>query len=287
MTRALKTFLGLALLAAAWAPAAWAPAAWAQSLVDPSQMPGELKEVSFEQRLGETLPTELEFVAEDGSRVRLGDLFAERPVVLTFVYYECPMLCTLTLNGLAKSLDVVDFEVGATYDVVVVSIDPGEGPAEATKSKAETVKRYGREATAPGWHFLTGDQASIERLTQAAGFNYTYLPESDEYAHTSGILVVTPEGRLSKYFYGIEFPPKDIRLALVEASEDKIGTVVDQVLLYCFRFDPKLGKYTAATMRILRLVGGIFALGLIAFLFTTVRRERARSQAPRPTLGAL
>jgi protein SCO1/2 len=250
-------------------------------------MPGELKNVSFEQRLGETLPTELEFVDEDGRTVRLGDLFAARPTVLTFVYYECPMLCTLTLNGLAKSLDVVDFDVGDAFDVVVVSIDPGEGPAEATAAKAETVKRYGREATAPGWHFLTGDQASITRLAEAAGFNYTYLPESDEYAHTSGILLVTPEGRLSKYFYGIEFPPKDVRLALVEASDDKIGTVVDQVLLYCFRFDPQLGKYTAATMRILRLVGGIFALGLIAFLFTTVRRERARSQAPRPTLGAL
>jgi protein SCO1/2 len=197
-------------------------------------------------------------------------------VILTFVYYECPMLCTLTLNGLAKSLDVVDLEIGRELDVIAVSIDPGEGPQQASAAKADALLRYGRAESAPGWHFLTGGEEAIARLTAAAGFSYQYLPEDDEYAHTTGIVIVKADGQISQYYLGIEYPPRDVRLALVEASAGGIGTAVDQLLLYCFRFDPEQGKYTAATMRILRLVGAAFALGLIAFVSIAWRREQAR-----------
>ena len=253
--------------------------AGAQPLINPEDMPGPLKEVRFDQHLGRELPLDAPFVDEHGEAVTLGDYFGERPVVLAFVYYQCPMLCTLTMNGLAASLDVVDLEIGRELDVVAVSFDPGEGPAEARVTEEATLRRYGRPETAAGWHFLTGGEAAIARLTEAAGFSYTYLPESDEYAHTSGIVIVTPEGKISQYFFGVEYPPKDVRLALVEASSGAIGSVVDQLLLYCFRFDPQQGKYTAATMRILRLVGGVFVVALILFLWISWRRERAQSQA--------
>lgn len=253
-----------------------AAGAGAEGLVNPQDMPGPLKEVRFDQRLGQELPLAAVFVDEDGETVTLGQYFGERPVVLTFVYYECPMLCTLTLNGLATSLGVVDFEVGRQLEVVVVSFDPGEGPEQARAAKAETLRRFGHPESAPGWHFLTGGQASIARLTAAAGFAYEYLPEDDEYAHTSGIVIVNPDGEISQYYFGIEYPPRDVRLSLVEASAGGIGTAVDQLLLYCFRFDPEQGKYTAATMRILRLAGAAFVLGLFAFLWTAWRRERTR-----------
>jgi protein SCO1/2 len=251
----------------------------AQALINPEDMPGPLKEVRFDQHLGRELPLDAPFVNEHGEDVTLGDYFGERPVVLTFVYYQCPMLCSLTMNGLAASLDVVDLDVGRELDVVAVSFDPGEGPEEARVVEEATLRRFGRPETAPGWHFLTGGEESIARLTEAAGFSYTYLPESDEYAHTSGIVIATPEGQISQYFFGIEYPPKDVRLALVEASSGTIGSVVDQLLLYCFRFDPQQGKYTAATMRILRLVGAAFVVALILFLWISWRRERAQSRA--------
>lgn len=255
--------------------------------VDPDQMPGELREVRFDQRLGEMLPLDGTFKTADGREVVLGELFDERPVLLSFVYYECPMLCSLTMNGLAKSLDVLTFNVGEELDVVVVSIDPGEGPAEARQAKVNTLNRYDRPGAERGWYFLTGNEEEIERLTQAAGFAYSYLPESDEYAHSAGILVVTPDGQISKYFYGIEYPPKDVRLALVEASDGEIGSAVDQLLLYCFRFDPELGKYTAATLRILRLGGGIIAFIVLFYVWNTWRLERSRRREQEPTLGAV
>lgn len=272
----LRVFLPLALLAAGAA---------AQGAVDPQQMPGELKKVRFDQRLGAELPLDAAFVDEDGRSVVLGDYFGARPVVLTFVYYDCPMLCTLALNGLASSLGVVDLDVGREIEVVAVSFDPGEGPAEARAAKAAALARFGRPESASGWHFLTGGEDQIARLTEAAGFAYTYLPEDDEYAHTSGIVIATPQGEISKYFFGIEYPPKDVRLALVEASSSRIGTVVDQVLLYCFRFDPEQGKYTAATLRIVRLFGALTVLALALYLGTTWYRERRR-RAQGPTFGA-
>lgn len=264
-----------------------AASAGAQGLVNPQDMPGPLKEVRFDQRLGERLPLDAVFVDENGETVTLGQYFGERPVILAFVYYECPMLCTLTLNGLAKSLGVVGFDVGRQLDVVVVSFDPGEGPEAARAVEADTMLRYGRPESAPGWHFLTGGEKAIARLTAAAGFAYEYIPDDDEYAHTSGIVIVNPDGAISQYFFGIEYPPRDVRLALVEASSGGIGSAVDQLLLYCFRFDPEQGKYTAATMRILRLVGGAFVLGLAAVLWIARRRERARERRLATSAGAV
>ncbi|MCP3962775.1 MAG: SCO family protein [bacterium] len=278
--------------------------AWGEGgLVDPQAMPGPLKEVGFDQHLGETLPLDLRFVDERGREVTLGDYFGEKPVVLVFVYYDCPMLCPMVLNGVAKTLNVLQFRVGEEFDVVAVSIDPRETPEMALESKRATVKRYGREETAPGWHFLLGTEESVARLTKAAGFRFAYVPENDvtpeggkgdvalegrkgyQYAHASGMIVASPEGTLSQYFYGLDFAPKHVRLALVEASENRIGSVVDQILLYCFRYDPELGKYTAVITRILRLAGVVFLIALGIFFFVMWRRERLALH-PSSTLGA-
>lgn len=258
-----------------------------QRLVDPSQMPGPLKQVNFEQHLNAQLPLDATFRDEMGREVKLGDFFGEKPVILTFVYYDCPMLCTLILNGLAKALAVLTFDPGREYEVVAISINPKETPLEAAKAESTTVKRFGRAETAPGWHFLVGDQTQIDRVAQVAGYGYQYIPETGEYAHASGIVVTTPAGIISQYYFGIEYSPKDIRLALVEASQQKIGGVIDQVLLYCYRYDPTLGKYTAAVMRLLRVAGGIFVAGLLLFLWLAFRRDRLAERAETPRLGAV
>ena len=263
------------------------PASAEEGLVEPENMPGPLKEVRIDQHLGDRLPLDVPFVDEDGTSVTLGQYFkGERPVVLAFVYYECPMLCSLILNGMATSLDVLKFNPGNEFDVVAISIDPAETPEMATESKAMTLKRYGRPETAEGWHFLTGKDADVRKVADAAGFGYHYLPASDEYAHASGIMIVTPDGTLSQYFYGIEYPPKDVRLALVEASSNQIGNLVDQILLYCYRYDPQIGKYTAMTMRILRITGAIFVLGMIIFVWIAIRRDQSANDAESHTLGA-
>ena len=259
-------------------------------LVDPSAMPGPLKEVGFEQRMGDQLPLDATFVDETGRQVTLGDYFGEKPVLLAFVYYDCPMLCTLIMHGVAKSLSVLKLEIGKDFDVVAISFAPGETPAMARDAKAATLERYGK-ADSDGWHFLSspdGDEESIRRVTEAAGFSYTWVPESQtratgEYAHAAGIMIVTPEGQLAQYFYGIEYPPRDVRLALVEASANRLGSLVDQLLLYCFRYDPTLGKYTATVTAILRVFGVVFILGLGAFLWVLSRRDRRQEI---PTVGA-
>ncbi len=258
-----------------------------QGLVKPENMPGPLKEVRIDQHLGDSLPLDVPFINQDGARVKLGDYFnGDRPVILAFVYFECPMLCSLILNGLATSLDVLKFNPGQEFDVVAISIDPDETPAMAGESKSSTLKRFGRPETSAGWHFLTGDDANIRRVADTAGFGYHYLPATDEYAHASGIMIVTPDGKLSQYFYGIEYPPKDVRLALVEASSNQIGNLVDQILLYCYRYDPQIGKYTAVTMRILRITGAVFVLGMIIFVWIAIRRDRSANDAKSHTLGA-
>ncbi|MCG8457517.1 MAG: SCO family protein, partial [Holophagales bacterium] len=228
-----------------------------QVLVEPEKMPGPLKEVRVDQKLGNQLPLDAELVDEHGKAVKLGDFFGERPVILAFVYYECPMLCSLILNGLASSLGVLSFTPGEEFDVVAISIDPRETPEMAAAAEASTLTRYGKPETEAGWHFLIGDEATVGRIAEVAGFGYEYLPTTDEYAHASAIMVTTPEGVLSQYFYGIEYPPKDVRLALVEASSNQIGSLVDQILLYCYRYDPEVGRYTAVAMRILRLTGAV------------------------------
>ncbi len=255
--------------------------AFGDGLVDPRDMPGPLKEVGFDQHLGEKLPLDAVFADETGEAVTLGDYFTDRPVVLAFVYYDCPMLCPMVLNGIARTLGVLKLDAGEDFDVVAISIDPRETSYMAAGQKRATVKRYGREDTVAGWHFLTGDAESVRRVTEAAGFRYTYIEETKEFAHASGMIVATPDGILAQYLYGLDFSPKDARLALVEASAGQIGSVVDQILLYCFRYDPKLGKYTAVVTRILRLAGLVFLAVLGIFIWIMLRRDRlaARSTA--------
>ncbi|MEM1201595.1 MAG: SCO family protein [Acidobacteriota bacterium] len=277
---------GHLLLGAALACAAQ-PSLAQDRLVEPKKMPGPLSQVTFEQNLGAQLPLDAPFVDEQGRKVVLGDFYGERPVVLAFVYYECPMLCSLILNGMAASLSVLQFTPGEEFDVVAISIDHEEGPVMARQSMADTLNRYGRQETAGGWHFLTGDEATIRQVADIAGYGYEYIPATDEWAHSSGIIVTTPEGQIAQYFYGIEYSPKDLRLAMVESASNRIGNLVDQILLYCYRYDPQVGKYTAMTMRILRLTGGLFVFGLVIFLYVSFRRDSAATAAKRPTLGAL
>lgn len=257
-----------------------------EGIVDPQDMPGPLKEVGFDQHLGEKLPLDAVFTDETGREVKLGDYFGDKPVVLAFVYYDCPMLCPLVMNGIAKTLGVLKFDAGEEFDVVAVSIDPRETSEMAREMKQSTVKRYGREHTAAGWHFLTGTAESVKRVTEAAGFRFAYVEENDEFAHASGMIVATPDGTLAQYFYGLDFAPKHVRLALVEASAGEIGSVVDQILLYCFRYDPKLGKYTAVVTRILRLAAVVFLAVLGLFIWIMLRRDRIAARRTA-TVGAV
>lgn len=239
-----------------------------------------LSEVGIDQRLGDAIPLDLAFRNEAGEAVRLGDYLGEKPAILSLVYYECPMLCTQILNGLLASLRVLSFDVGSEFEVITVSFDPEETADLAREKKESYVGRYGRKGAASGWHFLTGDSTSIEALTRAVGFRYVYDPGSELFAHASGVMVLTPEGRLSRYFYGIEYAPRDLRLGLIEASANEIGSAVDEVLLYCFRYDPSSGKYSLVIMNVVRLAG-IATVGLLGgFVFIMLRRERRQSGGP-------
>lgn len=256
-----------------------------QPLVNPSDMPGPLSTVAVEQRLGDRLPLDSQLVNEAGDTVRLGDYFGDKPVLVAFVYFECPMLCTLIMNGVASSLSVLSLVPGKDFEVVAISIDHEETPEHALQAEQATLQRYGQPDTEAGWHFLTGDQETVTRLATAAGFGFEYIPATDEWAHASAVMVATPEGQLSQYFYGVEYPPKDLRLAMVEASSGTIGNIVDQILLYCYRYDPEIGKYTVMTMRILRITGALFVVGLILFMWVSFRRDRRASDSKSPTLG--
>jgi len=238
-----------------------------------------LQDIGLNQRLGEALPLDVQFKDEDGQIVPLRKYFGERPVVLALVYYECPMLCTQVLNGLTKSLKALNFTPGKEFEVVVVSFDPKETPALATEKKKSYLARYGRPETAGGWHFLTGSAESIEAVTKAVGFRYKYDPKSAQYAHASGIMLATPDGLLARYFYGIDYPTRDLRLGIVEASEERIGSPVDQILLLCFHYDPSTGKYSLAVMSVIRAAGVATVLGIAGFLIFALRRDR-RKVAP-------
>lgn len=235
--------------------------------------PPGLKNVGIEQHLEEQVPPGLVFRDETGKTVRLGDYFGKRPLILNLVYYQCPMLCGEVLSGLTSALRVLKFDVGKEFGVLTVSFDPRETPDMATAKKSEYLKRYGRPGAAAGWHFLTGPQESVDALTQAAGFQYQYDSKTGQFAHTTAIVVLTPAGKISQYYYGIEYAPKDLRLGLVQASENKIGTVVDQVLLYCYHYNPDTGKYGAVISRILQLVALATMLGLGLFLVVLFRSE--------------
>jgi protein SCO1/2 len=237
-----------------------------------TEVPTALSKVSFEQRLNEQLPLDLPFKDEAGRTVTLGEYFGRKPVVLTFVYYECPMLCTQVLNGLESSLRVLTETVGKEFDVVTVSFDPKETPVLASGKKKAYLERYKRAEAEQGWHFLTGDQASIDALTKAAGFNYSWDEASHQFAHASGIVVVTPAGKVSRYFFGIDYSPRDIKFALIESSNERIGTLADRLLLYCYHYDPDQGNYGFVAMRAVRIGGGVTLLALAGFVVVSLRR---------------
>jgi protein SCO1/2 len=243
--------------------------------------PPGLKNVGIEQHLNQQIPVGLTFRDETGKAVQLGDYFGKKPLILNLVYYQCPMLCGEVLSGLESALRVLKFDVGREFDVLTVSFDPKETPEMAAAKKAEYLKRYGRPGASQGWHFLTGPPASIDALTKAAGFQYQYDPRNGQFAHATAIMVLTPEGKIAQYYYGVEFAPKDLRLGLIQASENKIGTVVDQVLLYCYHYDPDTGKYGAIISRVLQLAAGATVLILGTFLVVMFRMGPAAVERQR------
>lgn len=267
-TRCLK----IAVLAAALAAAAGVASAQLANQAVPA-----LDKVGVEEHLDARLPLELEFVDEGGRTVRLGDYFdGARPVILTLNYYRCPMLCGLQLNGVVDGLEEMDWTPGVEFEMVTVSIDPLETPELAQAKKENYLQRYQRPAAARGWHFLTGRQDNIERLAETVGFGYTYDVESGQYAHAAAIFVITPDGRIARYLYGIEYPPKSLKLALMEASEGKIGSAFDQLIMYCFHYDPASRRYAPVAMNIMRVGGGATALLLGLTLGTWWLRESRR-----------
>jgi len=245
-----------------------------------SVVPKPLREIGFDQRLDERVPLDVGFTDEQGRPVRLGDFFGRKPVVLAFVYYDCPMLCTMILSSIASSLGVLSLDAGQDFELVMVSFDPREKPEQASRRKAEFLARYDRQTAEAGSHFLTGDEPSIAALTSAAGFRFTWDEETKQFAHPAGIVVLTSDGRLARYLFGLEYGARDLRLALVEASEGRIGTAVDAALLYCYHYDPMTGRYGLVVMRILRIAGAATVLAIAAFIFVMVRRDRTQHLAP-------
>jgi protein SCO1/2 len=284
-SRAVRS-MSAALLAAGLTMAPTLATADVQTLNGPRNLPAQdllnmkggdrptpLTHVTIEQRLNSQLPLDAPFRDENGNTVPLGTYFGKRPVVLALVYYQCPMLCTQILNGVVRAAKTLTFTPGKDYDVVAISFDARETPKDAALKKTVYMKDYGHPETANGWHFLTGDLNSIKRVTEAVGFRYVWDVHTAQFAHASAVYILTPEGKLSKYFYGIEYSPKDMRLALVEASANKIGNPVDQILLFCYHFDPHSAKYTPVALGILRVAGAATALALGGFMFIMLRRE--------------
>jgi protein SCO1 len=270
---ALAVMAGVSVLAQANAPGL-RPEAGPPS----NAMPQALQQVKFDQKLDAQLPVDATFKDDTGKTVRLGDYFGERPVVLAFVYYECPMLCNQILNGLVSGVGVLDQTVGTDFDVVAISFDARETPTQAAAKKATYLDRYQRPGSERGWHFLTGDEATIKRVTDTAGFQFAWDAATQQFAHASGIIVTTPEGKLSRYLFGIEYPPRDLKFALMESSAGKIGSVVDQVLLYCYHYEPATGSYSLVAMNAVRMGGVVTMVALLGFVAISLRRDN-RAQA--------
>ena len=255
------------------------------ALADPaSEKPRLPGEVSIKQNLNAQIPLDAMFRNERGEVVRLKDLFRGKPVLLNFVYFRCPMLCGMVLNGVTDTLTQLKFDIGKDFDVITISIDPRDDAAGAAKKKEGAIKRYGRFDSAPGWHFLTGPEMSIKKVTNAVGFNYAYDIETDQFAHGTMLAVLTPQGRVSHYLYGFEHQPRDVRLALVEASNSRIGSVAEQILLMCFHYDPKTGRYTKSLMNAVRAAGATTVFAIVGFIFISVRREKSRPPTSDPRL---
>lgn len=239
-------------------------------------LPTALRDVRIEQKLDQQLPLDLVFRDEAGQEVKLGQYFGKKPVVLAFVYYDCPMLCTQVLNGMVTSFRVLPFQIGNEFDVVTVSFDPRETSTLAASKKKVYVNYLPekmRAGAGNGWHFLTGDPASIAQLTEAVGFHYRYDEATKQFAHASAIMLTTPQGKLSRYFYGIDYPARDLRLGLIESSANKIGSPVDQLLLYCYHYDPATGKYGAPVMKVMRIAGVMTIVGIVAMLLLLKARH--------------
>ena len=241
------------------------------------QLPQVLQKVGVSQHLNQQLPLDAAFVDETGKPVKLGDYFGKKPAILSLVYYTCPMLCSEELDGLTSSLEMVKLTPGKDFDVVIVSIDPSDTPEQAAKSKALYVKRYGRPETAAGWHFLTGQRPAIDAVTNAVGFGYVRVPGPDgklsQFAHASSIEIVTPEGKLAQYYLGVEYSPKDMLLGLIDASGNKIGSPVANILTYCYHYDPQTNKHSLIVARVVQLGGMITVAGLGGFMFLMFRRD--------------
>jgi protein SCO1 len=250
-------------------------------------VPYALEGVGFDQRLNAQVPMDIELTDEAGKRVRLGDYFGSKPIILVLVQYECPRLCSLVLNGLVQGMLEMNFDVGKDYDVITVSFDPQEDSKLATRKKNNYLMRYGRPNAEAGWHFLTGEASEIKRLTDAVGFRYRYDEKQDQYIHASGIMILTPTGKLSRYFYDVNYRGRDLRLGLVEASDNKIGSAVDQILLFCFHYDATLGRYSASIMNFIRVlgVGTMLAIGGFVVFLNRSRSRVLRTLATQTVLN--
>ncbi len=242
---------------------------------------GALKGVAFDQHLNAQIPLTNRFRDETGQAVQLSDFFGKRPVILVMGYSNCPLLCSQVLGEVTRSLKPLEFSIGKDFDVVTVSINPKESPEQADGMRRNYLKRYNRPGSESGWHALTGDEPSIASLAKAVGFRYTYSPKLNLYAHAAGFVLLTPAGRISRYFYGIEYPARELKYALMEASASKIGSPIDKLVMYCYDFDPATGKYTFAIMTVIRVFGVATALALGTFMFAMVRRDRRMARATR------
>ena len=239
-----------------------------------SSMPAPLREIGFDQNIGQQLPLDTQVIDESGRAVRLGSYFGARPVILLFAYYSCPMLCTQVINGVASAVGVLSLQPGRDFDVVVISFDPRDTPDTARAKKELFLQRYSAKGAETATHFLTATEPAIERLTKSAGFRYVWDKETQQFAHPTGVIVLTPDGRMARYLFGIEYGPRDLRLALVEASAGTVGSAVDTLLLYCYHYDPMTGRYGVAIMRTLRVAGASTVLALGMFVFVMFRREK-------------
>jgi protein SCO1 len=274
--RALWAFV--ALLASAPATAQLGPAPPPITL---GARPDVLKEIGFDQNLGGRVPLDLAFKDETGRDVHLSDYFGERPVVLSLVYYECPMLCTISLNGLARALNVLAFVPGQEFEVLTVSFDSKETPELAAAKKKVYLAQQEKPEAAHGWHFLTGSAESVARLTEAVGFRYAWDEETRQWAHPAGLLVVSPEGVITHYLYGVEYSPNDLRLALVDSAKGRIGNPVDQILLFCYQYDPSRGRYSASILNLVRIGGIVTVLVMAGFILSMTMKRRAGAASTR------
>ncbi len=243
-------------------------------------LPDALKKVGIEQKLGDSLPLDAVFKDENGREVKLGEYFGKRPTIVALVYFECPMLCNEVLNGLTGSLKSLSLDVGKDFDVIAISFDARENdlPELAKNKKEGYLKRYGRTGSENGWHFLTGTQAEIDRVTQAVGFSYFWDEQSNQFAHAGAVMFTTPDGKLSRYLYGIDYAPKDVKFALMESADGKIGNTAEQLMLYCFHYDPSTGKYGLSILRVLRIAGIVTLVGLGAMILAFWARNKSKNE---------